>query len=245
MITPLSYMRALLIPSILLALTTVGAAPRTLLAQSGYVFTGAEAGTDDLSSYVIGATLISRLNGWSPVASVLGYNVNYPVGGGSDAALWAVVPSVGLRYQGRLGSTQLSVGYGVRRGNTDAPNAPHAGAQRGAVTSLIGDLAPGSRSAVQGIVNYSWGERYVWTRVRATTAAAEWVRVGGEFVLQGGADALKDAGSYGAVQAGPLFDLALGERLRLAGGPGAKILQGATEPSNPEWYAKIEMVWIR
>lgn len=231
------------------AAAVVGALSATRLqAQEAFVFGGAEAGTDDLSSYTVGVSVFAAHPGWAPAAGLMAYRVQYPLGTGTTSTLSAALPSVGLRYQGKAASAQLNLGYVLLSQTVNGVVVPAMGAKGGVTASLLTDYVPAPTRGAQGILSYNWADRYLWTRLRGSRSLSATgdpgIRLGAEMVIQGEVDPPAANEAYKALQVGPMIEVFPGTHIRATGVLGLKRSGGIENGAGQRWYGKMELVWI-
>jgi hypothetical protein len=235
---------------------TAAMAPVAGHAQIQPVFFGtAEADTEDMRLFLIGASFQRAALGLQPFAGVTAYQLKYPAltGTGQQAATVntsAVNPSVGLRYSTPTTSVQGAIGY-LFLVSDEAPatgvfGAP-GGTRDGITASGMGEVSGNRGVNLQAIVNYNVGDEYVWARGRGAVGVmpmgAGWLRVGAEVVGQGGG---VDAGErYSAWQVGPFVDAQVARPLRVLLGAGIKgDNANRADASSTFPYFKMEFVLV-
>lgn len=195
-------------------------------AQLGWTFVGVgEIDTDDVYLVLGGVSVSPRRTGWSPVAGVTAYWLQYPVSTVTDAtrSVTSITPSLGISNNFGPGAFQVSVGYSFQNAEDDVTVAPAfaPGGGSGVVnTAQVDYWGSGSWSA-QAIGSYSYGSESFWGRGRAakrlfSVGENGSISLGGEVALLRAAD--YDATKVGGVVAfnpgpGTLINATVGRKL--------------------------------
>jgi hypothetical protein len=198
---------------------------------------------NDRSFLLGGGWITLARGGWSPAASVIGYQVRYPAFGGEQRRLLGLNPAAGLRHGWSSGDLQGSVGY-AWQWNDEEEVRTVPGLQRvstGLTTSLQGNYWGDGRHTAQAAVAYSWGgEGYLWTQARAAQRVAQLsaasIRLGVEGSLEG-------SQGVDAWQAGPTLDVALAHQV-LTFATGVRQLEPNTPAAEKLWYARVDLVLL-
>jgi hypothetical protein len=205
----------------------------------------AEWDTQDSEFYLIGMYVGVAKLGWSPYLNVNAYRLNYvdrrPPPQGGPRNLSAISPTLGLAYAGRNGG--FSFGGGYTWTDFDDPGAP--GAEGGGSSGphvAFGAYRNGSGDRpwrLQFLSNYNFGAEYLWTRLRANTPIAERVRVGAEFIAQGG---FEEGSESSVFKVGPTVEVAWTDNFRTGAVVGWKNSGGNRFPDGREnaAYFKLE-----
>lgn len=226
-----------LIPALALA-ATLGT---SLQAQSLAVFGAAEWDENDLSLYLLGASVNPGRMGWQPYASIVGYTLRYP-SQGTTLSKNVFSPSVGLmnRYDG--GQYQFGVGYAFADEDFAAPVFVAEGADGDGVTASAQWNHWGKpRNASQIIAAYNFGSEFLWTRARHSFQLAQngplWAGVEGG-ILGGGDEGTKRWWA----QFGPTLEYRFNPKFRIGASAGLKT--GISNVSGTAAYGRLEFLLL-
>ncbi|MGQ0815325.1 MAG: hypothetical protein ACT4O1_12855 [Gemmatimonadota bacterium] len=143
---------------------------RSADAQLGWTFVGVGDFDTQETVLVLGGVSVSpRGQGWSWVAGVTAYWLQFETGGvtGDDKrSITSITPSAGVKNNFGSGSAQVRVGYSFKDGDDDGGPGFIESAGDGVVT--IGQLDYWGTGAwnAQAIGSYNWGSEALWARGR-------------------------------------------------------------------------------
>lgn len=195
-------------------------------AQLGVTFVGVgEIDTDDVYLVLGGVSVSPRRDGWSPVAGVTAYWLQYPLGGINDAtrSVTSVTPSVGIKNSFGSGSAQFRVGYSFQNRDDDGSIAFAEGGGDGVVNSAQVDYWGTGAWSAQGIASYNYGSGSFWGRGRFAKRLFD---VGSGGVSLGGEVAYLDSNRYSATKVGGLVMFNPGPGTLLNAAVGRKLPSG-------------------
>jgi hypothetical protein len=222
------------------AAIALGGADRLAAQNATFTFVGETAG-DDVSLLLGDADFLFGLGQIRPVIGLQAYVI---MDEATDAAtMWALTPSVGLRFAQPTGFFQGKVGYAWTNVEADARVPFFGGGETGVTSSLHGEYWGDGRFGLQGIGFYNWGANYLWSRGRATArvfrTADGGVNLGGEAGWQGhaGGDTELD---YSATMFGPVVQWVM-PNVTAGIGAGWKNTSGALQDNASTWYARLEL----
>jgi hypothetical protein len=161
-------------------LVWIGWASAGLRAQELGVRTAAEAGGDAVHLFSSKLSLARIGLGLQPLASTEAYLVL-----GDGGSTWGATPSVGLRYLGEAGYTQVEVGWAFR---DELAVAFFGGSRSGFHTTVQGERW-GELYDAAGSASYNWGGDYFRGQARLSHRVSELaeggsVGVGAEVIYQ-------------------------------------------------------------
>lgn len=241
--------------AVLGGLTVLGAAFAPSLHAQGLEVTSfgtAEWDSDDVSIYLLGASVTPEGLGLKPTAGLQAYRVEYEsadlFGNPDEVDVWTVAPNVGLKYRTGGGAYQARVGYAFRFGDDDEDeiaigDAPFGASEDGIVTSAQADIWGTNPLDFQAIGSYNFGSEYLWSRGRSTARLMRFdnggsLRLGGEVVWQGFVE--DDTEDYSALQFGPVLSWHVRPETILTVGGGWKDVEDDDETHG---YFKLEFVY--
>lgn len=222
----------------------IGSASALNAQSATFTFVGETAG-DDLSMLLGDVDFVFGMGEWRPVVGLQSFVV-FDEFAAERHTLWAVTPSVGLRYATPVGFFQGKVGYSWT--DADTPLPFFGGGEAGVTTSLHGEYWGDGRLGLQGIGSYNWGAEYLWTRARATVGLMP-TREG---AIKGGLEAswqghIQDqaslATSYSAIMVGPLLQWATPNVTAGLGAGWKHYDRGSVDGTDSTWYARAELVF--
>lgn len=217
-----------------------------LNAQATFTFAGETAG-DDVSLLVGDADFVFGANQLRPVVGLQSHVV---MDEATDArTLWAIAPSVGLRYAMPTGFLQGKVGYSWTDAE-DGEGTPYfGGGETGVFTSIHGEHWGDGRVGLQGIASHNWDAGYLWTRARGTIRVFPFesgsIHAGVEGGWQGhtrSQDELADP-NFSAVLVGPLLQWVTPHVIGTVGGGWKQSSGGLLEEDESTWYARVEFTF--
>ena len=197
-------------------------------AQLGVTVVGVgEFDTDDTYLVLGGVGVSPRGEGWSWVASVTAYWLQYPVFGGINDAtrsVTAITPAVGIKNNFGSGSASFRVGYSFKnrdddRDENDIPAFAPDGGDGLTNTAQVDYWGSGSVSA-QGIASYHYGSESFWGRGRL---AKRLFHVGAGSISLGGEAAYLDSEDYSATKVGGLVMFNVGPGTQINAAVGRKL----------------------
>jgi hypothetical protein len=213
-------------------------------AQSAtFTFVGETAG-DDISMLLGEADFVFGMGEWRPVVGLQSFIIMDELT--DRRTLWAITPSVGLRYATPVGFFQGKVGYSWT--DAEEPVFFFGGGETGVTTSLHGEYWGDGRYGLQGIGSYNWGAEYLWTRARGTVALMP-TRDG---AVQGGLEAgwqghIQDRAtletSYSAITVGPVLQWVMPNVTAGLGAGWKHYDRGSIDGTDSTWYARAELVF--
>ena len=210
-------------------------------AQLGVTFVGVgEFDTDDVYMVLGGVSVSPRRDGWSPVAGVSAYWLQYPIGGidvDATRSITSVTPSVGIKNSFGSGSAQFRVGYSFQNRDEDR-NVPAftEGGGDGIVNSAQVDYWGTGAWNAQGIASYNYGSSSFWGRGRLAKRLFD---VGSGGVSLGAEAAYLDSDNYSATKIGGLAMFNPGPGTQLNAAIGVKNPSGNAESAT---YFTFEVV---
>lgn len=211
-----------------------------LYAQSAtFTFLGETAG-DDIALLLGDADFIFGIGVLRPVVGIQSYMIRDEAENSSP--IWAVAPSVGVRWAQPGGFLQGKIGYAW----TDADRVvPYfGGGENGVTTTLHGEHWGDGLFGLQGIASHNWGAEYVWARARVSARVVSTVDGGLDLGVEGGWQGHTGSPtvSYKATMVGPVLQW-LTPALSAGVGAGWKNVGGTAAEDPSTWYARVELVF--
>jgi hypothetical protein len=193
-------------------------------AQLGVTVVGVgEFDTEDTYLVLGGVGVSPRGEGWTWVASVSAYWLQYPIFGGVNDAtrsVTAITPSVGIKNNFGSGSASFRVGYSFKADDDDdidinGERAFAEGAGDGITNTAQVDYWGSGSVSAQGIATYHYGSESFWGRGRL---AKRLFSVGAGSISLGAEAAYLDSEGYSATKVGGLamFNAGPGTQLNAA-----------------------------
>jgi hypothetical protein len=210
-------------------------------AQLGVTVVGVGEFDTDETYLVLGSASVSpRGRGWTWIAGVSAYWLQYPIIGINDAtrSVTSVTPSVGIKNNFGTGSASFRVGYSFKGDDDDdfSPIAFNEGGGNGIVnTAQVDYWGTGSISA-QGIASYNYGSESFWGRARL---AKRLFNVGAGGISLGAEAAYLDGEDYSATKVGGLVMFNAGPGTQLNFAVGRKMPSGTADDAT---YFTFEIV---
>lgn len=197
-------------------------------AQLGVTVVGVgEFDTEDTYLVLGGVSVSPRTEGWSWIAGVSAYWLQYPVFGGLNDAtrsVTAITPSVGIKNNFGSGSGSFRVGYSFKNDDDDNDdnNVPAfaEGGGDGIVNTAQIDYWGSGSIAAQGIASYNYGSESFWGRGRL---AKRLFNVGAGGISLGAEAAYLDSEGYNATKIGGLVMFNAGPGTQLNAAVGRKL----------------------
>lgn len=216
-----------------LAVTTIASS-----AHAQAIYGAAEADTDDMTFFLLGASISAPGMGWKPYVALSTYHLRFDAGAASVTRN-VIAPSVGLVNRGSEGSLQFGVGYSFADKDVTAPFPVAAESGDGVFTSAQWNHWGDGSHAYQLMGSYNWGTEFLWTRGRAAWQLAPQspLFVGGEAAVLGGGDP-----SAWLAQVGPTVEWRFSPQLRLGLSAGVKF--GLSNYDNNPAYGRVEFLWL-
>ena len=197
-------------------------------AQLGVTVVGVgEFDTEETYLVLGGVSVSPRKEGWSWIAGVSAYWLQYPIFGGINDAtrsVTAITPSVGIKNNFGSGSGSFRVGYSFKNDDDDDDdnNVPAfaEGGGDGIVNTAQVDYWGSGSIAAQGIASYNYGSESFWGRGRL---AKRLFSVGAGSISLGGEAAYLDSEGYNATKVGGLVMFNAGPGTQLNAAIGRKL----------------------
>ncbi|HEX6559305.1 MAG TPA: cellulose biosynthesis protein BcsS [Longimicrobiales bacterium] len=146
-------------------------------AQLGWTFVGVgDFDTSDVYLVLGGVSVSPTRAGWSPVAGVTAYWLQYPLGS-DHQNVTSVTPSIGLKNSFGTGAFQARVGYSFSN-KDDVPLVNAEASGSGVVNSAQVDYWGTGAMSAQAIGSYNWGSEAFWGRGRLGFRVARFGDVG-------------------------------------------------------------------
>lgn len=206
-------------------------------AQVGATFVGVgEFDTDDVYMGLVGVSVSPRGQGWTWVAGVSAYWLQYPLGGLTDneRTIKAITPSVGIKNNFGSGSALARIGYSFtdRDTNETVPAFTAEANDDGFVTSAQLDYWGSGTWMAQGIASYNLESEAFWGRARL---GRNIITLGNGGAISLGAEAAYlDSNNYNATKVGGVLGFNPGAGTQLNAVVGRKIVDGG---SNATYFA--------
>jgi hypothetical protein len=223
--------------------------PSSLNAQGAtFTFFGETAG-DDVSLLLGDVDFVFGAGTLRPVLGLQSYVVMDEAVADSRT-LWAVTPSVGIRYALPTGFFQGKVGYSWMDADDDLRTPIFGGGETGVTTTLHGEHWGDGSLGLQGIAAHNWGGEYLWTRARGTVrvlpSPSGSVHAGleggwqGHTRSQGAVDDIVQP-NYSATMVGPILQWVTPNVIGGLGGGWKQSSGGLLEDDQSTWYARVEL----
>jgi hypothetical protein len=213
-------------------------------AQQLVTFGSLEASGFGQSVALLGASLGTGREGWSPVGTLMGYTIRYKDVTGADVTQNTIAPALGVRYQVPGQNWQLQVGRSFTNNDVSGNviGLP-AESQEGTFTSGEWNYWGQGERVSSAIVNYNWDAEYLWARARSGwRVGLSPMLVGGEVIAQGTtADPGPAAGSRFEFRAGPTVMFRLTPNFRVDATAGLRTNSGFDRQSG---YARADFTWV-
>jgi hypothetical protein len=229
----------------LAAAVALGGADSLKAQGATFTFVGETAG-DDVSLLLGDVDFVFGAGQLRPVIGLQSYVV---MDEATDArTLWAVVPSVGLRYALPTGFFQGKVGYSWTDTDDGVRTPIFGGGETGVTTSLHGEHWGDGRLGLQGIAAHNWGADYLWTRARGTVrvfpSPSGSIHAGLEGGWQGHTRSeTATEPNYSATMVGPLLQWVTPNVIGTLGGGWKQSSGGMLADDQSTWYAKVELTF--
>lgn len=192
-------------------------------AQLGTTFVGVgEFDTDNNYLALAGVSVSPRRPGWSWIAGVSGYWLQYPTGTDTHKNVTGITPTVGLKNSFNGGSFSARVGY-TFTGSSSSLGVPifsSEGGGKGVVNTAQLDYWGSGAVSAQAIGSYNYGSESFWGRGRLGARIARWndgaVTIGPEVAyLSGDGYSFTRIGGVLGLNPGPGtgINLAIGRKL--------------------------------
>jgi hypothetical protein len=215
----------------------------TAHAQLGVTVVGVgEFDTEDTYLVLGGVSVSPRTEGWSWIAGVSAYWLQYPVFGGLNDAtrsVTAITPSVGIKNNFGSGSGSFRVGYSFKADDddvdSDLPAFTEGGGGDGIVNTAQVDYWGSGSIAAQGIASYNYGSESFWGRGRL---AKRLLSVGAGGISLGAEAAYLDSEGYNATKVGGLVMFNAGPGTQLNAVVGRKMPSAGSDAT----YFTFEVV---
>lgn len=209
-------------------------------AQLGWSFVGVgEFDTADTYLVLGGVSVGAQRTGWTPVAGLQAYWVQYVTNPTTDAttSVTAVTPSVGLKNSFETGAFTARVGYTFVNGDIvgGTPAFSSDVTDDGVVTSAQLDYWGTGKVGLQGIATYNFGGESFWGRGRALFRVASFANGG---LSVGPEVAYLNTNGYSATKFGGVVGLNPGKGTTINAAVGRKMADGGADAT----YFGFELV---
>ena len=216
-----------------------------LSAQSlSWAFSGEAAGDKTYVLFGQPTLVFGPKVGWRPLLELGGHVVWSDDGLGNKQSAWGITPEAGLRWQDTGGFIEGDAGYDFS--GKDDHFAPFGGGKSGVVTGLHVEYYGTGAWAAQGIANYNWGAKFLWTRAQllreiAKMADGSDVKLGARLTWDAQTDSGIPSGSrYQGTYLGPAVMFTTPKGIGLQASAGWKHNHPVGIKQNT-WYAQVDL----